>query len=69
MHIGAFFIVGFIPLLFNNISGTGESSLRVRFYAWNEPTTEVDEKWTVIWMHGNNNQSKRRLLIRLSKLI
>jgi hypothetical protein len=34
-----------------------------------EPATEVDEKWTVIWMHENNNQSKRRLLIRLSKLI
>ena len=34
-----------------------------------EPATEVDEKWTIIWMHENNNQSKRRLLIRLSKLI
>jgi hypothetical protein len=34
-----------------------------------EPATEVDEYWTVIWMHENNNQSKRRLLIRLSKLI
>ena len=31
-----------------------------------EPTTEVDKKWTV---HENNNQSKRRLLIRISKLI
>ena len=34
-----------------------------------EPATEVNKKWTVIWMHENNNQSKRRLLIRLSKLI
>jgi hypothetical protein len=34
-----------------------------------EPATDVNEKWTVIWMHENNNQSKRRLLIRLSKLI
>ena len=34
-----------------------------------EPATEVDKKLTVIRMHENNNQSKRRLLIRLSKLI
>jgi hypothetical protein len=34
-----------------------------------EPATDVNKKWTVIWMHENNNQSKRRLLIRLSKLI
>jgi hypothetical protein len=31
-----------------------------------DPATEVNEKWTIIWMHKNNNQSKWQLLIRLS---
>ena len=34
-----------------------------------EPAAEVNKKWTAIWMRENNNKSKRRLLIRLSKLI
>jgi hypothetical protein len=27
-----------------------------------EPATEVKRKWTVIWMHGNNNQSKTAIV-------
>jgi hypothetical protein len=34
-----------------------------------ELATKVNKKWTAIWMQENNNQSKQRLLIRLSMRI